>query len=257
MRIRISSASTSCATPWLMRCARKRPAAVHTGLSLRLYERMNCRHSLCSSSSPSSGNLVLTTATSAAYTGENAGEASCDFIMERQNRPRPRTRFSRNTSASMFLMLVMLTLFTMPLIDFLRASQVRRWYSGVLLSFTSCIMRASLKGGMYTPPARPVLTGLRSGAGSAATGAPLAAAAASGSSARRLLLLSASASSRRSASVSTLCLGASSSLGDLRRFLSSSSSLLSLSGDESLELPLRVISATRCSQISNQAIRFS
>lgn len=37
---------TSCAMPWLMRCARKRAAAVHTGLSLRLYERMNCRHSL-------------------------------------------------------------------------------------------------------------------------------------------------------------------------------------------------------------------
>lgn len=163
---------TSCAMPWLMRCARKRAAAVHTGLSLRLYERMNCRHSLrtvspgggvhvrdhaalqsqcalvscslhraqaqpawapfrggppeqqvsptqaicfrehtsrppqsaahtqpapgphlCSSSSPSSGNLVFTTATSAEYTGEKEGEASCDFMSERQNRPRPRTRF--------------------------------------------------------------------------------------------------------------------------------------------------------------------
>ncbi len=60
------SRRTSCATPWLMRCARKREAAVHTGLSLRLYERMNCSARRCSSSSPSSGNLVLTTATSAA-----------------------------------------------------------------------------------------------------------------------------------------------------------------------------------------------
>lgn len=52
-----------------------------------------CRMSLDSSSSPISGNLVLTTATSAAYTGVKEGDAAWDFINERQNRPRPRTRF--------------------------------------------------------------------------------------------------------------------------------------------------------------------
>lgn len=54
-----------------------------------------CRMSLDSSSSPISGNLVLTTATSAAYTGVKEGDAAWDFISERQNRPRPRTRFCR------------------------------------------------------------------------------------------------------------------------------------------------------------------
>lgn len=34
-------------------------------------------------------------------------------------------------------------------------SHVRRWYSGEALSLTSCIMRASLKGGIYTPPVLP------------------------------------------------------------------------------------------------------
>ena len=38
---------TSCATPRLMRWAKKRAAAVHTGLSLSLCERMNWRQSLC------------------------------------------------------------------------------------------------------------------------------------------------------------------------------------------------------------------
>jgi hypothetical protein len=37
--------------------------------------------------------LVLTTATRAAKTGVNVGEAICDFMMLRQNRPLPRTRF--------------------------------------------------------------------------------------------------------------------------------------------------------------------
>mmetsp|Transcript_14068 Transcript_14068/g.30483 ORF Transcript_14068/g.30483 Transcript_14068/m.30483 type:complete len:252 (-) Transcript_14068:104-859(-) len=80
-------------------------------------------------------------------------------MMERQNRPRPRTRFSLNTSVSTALMFLMLTLLMMPLMLFLRASHVRRWYSADARSFTSCIMRASLKGGMYTPPVRPALAG--------------------------------------------------------------------------------------------------
>jgi len=36
---------------------------------------------------------VFTTATRAEYTGEKEGDASWDFISERQNRPRPRTKF--------------------------------------------------------------------------------------------------------------------------------------------------------------------
>ena len=47
----------------------------------------------CSSSSPISGNLVLTTATSAANTGVYVGDAIWLFMMLRQNSPRPRTRF--------------------------------------------------------------------------------------------------------------------------------------------------------------------
>lgn len=55
-------------------------------------------------SSPISGILVLTTAMSAAYTCVKLGDAICAFITERQKIPRPRTRFSENTSGMMFLM---------------------------------------------------------------------------------------------------------------------------------------------------------
>lgn len=41
--------------------------------------------------------------------GVKAGEAIWDFMMERQSRPRPRTRFSANTSGRMCLMLEALT----------------------------------------------------------------------------------------------------------------------------------------------------
>lgn len=72
------------------------------------------------------------------------------------------------------------TLLMRPLRLLRSASHVMRWYSGLLLS-TSCIMRASLKGGMYTPPVRFAGAGLRStAAGAAATASPLDAAAAGG-----------------------------------------------------------------------------
>ena len=48
---------------------------------------------LCQRHPPTSGNLVFTTATRPAYTAEKVGEASWLFMMERQKRPLPRTRF--------------------------------------------------------------------------------------------------------------------------------------------------------------------
>ena len=61
---------SSCTTCWLMRCAKNLVAATHTGLSFRLNARRNCKMIRFKTSSPSSGNLVFTTATSAAKTEE-------------------------------------------------------------------------------------------------------------------------------------------------------------------------------------------
>jgi len=46
------------------------------------------------------------------------------------------------------------TLFTNPLMLFLRASQVMRWYCSPALSFAFCSSSRILKGGMYTPGVR-------------------------------------------------------------------------------------------------------
>ena len=91
---------------------------------------------------------MFTTATSAANTGENCGDAIWDFITARAKRPLPLIMFSVKSSGRMFLMLDAFTLFTRPLIDFFNASHVIRWYSGPVLSVCSAIICASLKGGI-------------------------------------------------------------------------------------------------------------
>jgi hypothetical protein len=68
-----------------------------------------CRIARRSTSSPSSGNLVFTTATIAAYTEVKPGDAIWLFMTERANRPRPRTRFSPNISGRMFFRLAVFT----------------------------------------------------------------------------------------------------------------------------------------------------
>lgn len=71
-----------------------------------------------------SGNLVLMAATSAAYTCVKVGEAICAFIMALTSNPRPRIRFSLNSSITMFEMFETLTLFTIPLIDLRKTSHI-------------------------------------------------------------------------------------------------------------------------------------
>ena len=97
--------------------------------------RLNCRTQRLSTSSPISGNLALTTATRAAKTLLNCGEAIWAFITERASSPRPRTRFSEKSSGRTAVRLEALTLFTMPLIDFFSASHASLWYSSVDLSY--------------------------------------------------------------------------------------------------------------------------
>ena len=74
--------------------------------------------------------------------------------MDRQNRPRPRTKFSPNSSGTMYLMLDTLTLLIKPLIDFLSASHAIRWYSLLVLSVICACSARSRAGGMYVPPDR-------------------------------------------------------------------------------------------------------
>ena len=69
-------------------------------LTLTLNRARACSTSRCSSSSPISGNLVLTTATSAANTGVYVGDAIWLFMTLRQNRPRARTRFCAHARAA-------------------------------------------------------------------------------------------------------------------------------------------------------------
>jgi hypothetical protein len=75
--------------------------------------------------------------------------------MLRAKSPRPLMRFSERISGTTCLMLLTLTLLTIPVIDLRRASQERRWYSGLLRSSEAAAWRArSRAGGMYTPPDR-------------------------------------------------------------------------------------------------------
>lgn len=86
--------------------------------------------------------------------GVNGREAACAFMILLQNKPRPRTRFSPNSSGIMCLTLDTLILLIRPLMDFFKASQAMRWYSLLDLSVI-CDWRArSLAGGMYVPPDR-------------------------------------------------------------------------------------------------------
>lgn len=67
-------------------------------------------------------------------------------------------RFSWKSSGMMLPMFTTFTLLMMPFSDLRSASHVWRWYAGELLSSVLVCMRASLKGGMYTPPARLLFT---------------------------------------------------------------------------------------------------
>lgn len=66
---------------------------------------------------------MFTTATNAANTPLNCGDAICDFITLLANNPRPRIKFSRNNSGTTCCTFDAFTLFTKPLMDFFNASQ--------------------------------------------------------------------------------------------------------------------------------------
>ena len=62
--------------------------------------------------------------------GVKVGDAACARIRQRTSRPRPRTRFSWNSSGSTSAMFAAFTLFTTPLSDLRSASHAPRWNSG-------------------------------------------------------------------------------------------------------------------------------
>ena len=68
-RVSTCSARNSCATPWFTRCAMNLTSGTATTLLFRLYAFRNASTMRRSSRSPTSGSLVFSTATSAAYTG--------------------------------------------------------------------------------------------------------------------------------------------------------------------------------------------
>jgi hypothetical protein len=107
---------------------------MQTVLSLRLNAFLNWTTNLLTSSSPICGSFVFTIATAAAKMGENGRDEDCAFMMLLQNRPRPRTKFSANSSGTMDLMFATLTLLMRPLMDFFNASHAIRWYSFDVLS---------------------------------------------------------------------------------------------------------------------------
>src|SRR5436305_9171342 len=97
-----------------------------TALSFRLKAFLNCTINLLRRSSPTCGNFVLTIAAIAAYIGVNGRLAAWAFIILRQNKPLPLTKFSPKSSGTMCFMFDTLTLLISPLIDFFKASHVIR-----------------------------------------------------------------------------------------------------------------------------------
>ena len=83
-------------------------------------------------------------------------------MMDRQNKPRPRIRFSPKSSGTMSLMFPTLTLLIRPLILFLRASQAILWNSFDLGSLMFSCKALSFAGGTYTPPLLFVSSSLNS-----------------------------------------------------------------------------------------------
>lgn len=147
-KIAIYKGSPSDTTPWFARCPINVHAATHTGLSPRTNARLNYRVTRCNSSSPISGNLVLSTATKHAYVAENAGYATYAFIIALMSSPLPRVRFSFSNSYSTLRMFPAFTLLTMPWMLLRSASHVCRWYSSDVLSVNCARSMASLNGGM-------------------------------------------------------------------------------------------------------------
>lgn len=88
--------------------------------------------------------------------GVKGREAAWAFMILRQNNPRPRTRFSLNSSGTMCFMFETLILLISPLIDFFRASQAMRWYSLLVLSVICDCSARNFAGGIYVPPDRIV-----------------------------------------------------------------------------------------------------
>ena len=79
---------------------------------------------LCMTSLTTSGNLVLTAASRAAYTCVKVGLAIYAFMIALARSPLPRIRFSLKSSMMMLEMFETLTLLMIPLIDFLSCSHM-------------------------------------------------------------------------------------------------------------------------------------
>lgn len=78
-------------------------------MSFLLNALLNWDTSLMSTSSPTWGSFVLMIPMRAAKMGVKGSEAAWAFMIERANRPRPRMRFSPNSSGTTCLMLAVLT----------------------------------------------------------------------------------------------------------------------------------------------------
>jgi len=93
--------------------------------------------------------------TRAAKAGVKGKLATCALMVLRAKSPRPLMRFSEKGSGTTCLMLPTLTLLAIPVIDWRRGSQERRWYWALLRSCAAAAWRErSHAGGMYTPPQR-------------------------------------------------------------------------------------------------------
>lgn len=136
-------------TLWFIRCAIIFVVAMHTILLFRSYALLNCIITLFSIKFPISGSLVLITEIKAAYTWVKFGDAIWALMMDFDSSPLPLRMFSLKSSMTMFWMLEMLTLLTIPLILFLSSSHIIFWCYTPPTSFfrSSYCMALSLWGG--------------------------------------------------------------------------------------------------------------
>ncbi len=142
-------------TLWLIKWAIILVVAMQTILLFLRNERLNMIMTRLTRRLPISGNLVLMTAMRAAYTWVKLGEAIWALIIALVSKPIPLWIFSLNSSITMFWILEMLTLLTIPLILFLKSYHIMRWWSTLFGSYYMifCCIARSLWGGTYAPPA--------------------------------------------------------------------------------------------------------
>lgn len=127
----------------------------HYPLFPRLYDFLNWRRTRWTTILTTFGSLELMMERREANTFVKLTDADWAFMIAFAKSPLPLIKFSSNNSSVTPIIFATFTLFTMPLIDFLRSSHCWRWK--VSPSAWACYCWSlnclSLKGGIYTPPA--------------------------------------------------------------------------------------------------------